>query len=317
MNTKKLLLLLFLGCHALLFAQKNQSNIESEIILDTPMGKIYGTLSLPAGKKKIPVALIIAGSGPTDRNGNNNFATNNSLKMIAEALAEKKIASVRFDKRGIGQSKDAAKEEIEMRFEDNINDVEAWIKMLRNDNRFSKITIIGHSEGSLVGMLAANKADAYISVAGAGRPADLVLKEQLANIPVAMQGPAFTVLDSLKNGFTVNNYDKRLFSIFRPSVQPYLISWMKYDPAVEMSKVTIPALIIQGTNDLQVSVEDSKKLSEGNKKARYMLIENMNHVLKTITGDRKENFESYSDGKMPLDKSFVKAIQSFIRKSAS
>ena len=315
MKNQLIILLLLINFSA--FSQNDFTSIESEIVLETPTGKLYGTLMLPKAKKKLPIALIIAGSGPTDRNGNNNFATNNSLKMIAGVLAEKKIASIRFDKRGIAQSKEAAKEEIDMRFEDNIHDIEAWIELIKKDNRFGKITIIGHSEGSLIGMLAANKANAYISIAGAGRTSDLVLKEQLANIPVSMQAPAFVVLDSLKMGYQVKNYDKRLFSIFRPSVQPYLISWMKYDPAIEISKVNVPVMIVQGTKDLQVSEDDSKKLLDGKKNARYVLIENMNHVLKTITGDKKENFESYSDGKLLLDKNFVKAIQTFIKKSGS
>ena len=160
MKNQLIILLLLINFSA--FSQNDFTSIESEIVHETPTGKLYGTLTLPKAKKKLPIALIIAGSGPTDRNGNNNFATNNSLKMIAGVLAEKKIASIRFDKRGIAQSKEAAKEEIDMRFEDNIHDIEAWIELIKKDNRFGKITIIGHSEGSLIGMLAANKANAYI-----------------------------------------------------------------------------------------------------------------------------------------------------------
>ena len=300
------------------FSQDSGKTNESTIVLVTSSGNIYGTLNMPTTKKKAPIALIIAGSGPTDRNGNNNFATNNSLKMLADALAEKNIASIRFDKRGVGQSKDAAKEEIEMRFEDNIADIEGWLDLIKTDGRFGKITIIGHSEGSLIGMLSANKADAYISLAGPGRPADVVLKEQLSSIPQSMQPGAFVVIDSLKMGHTVTNYDKRLFSLFRPSVQPYMISWMKFDPAKEISKVKVPTMIVQGTKDLQVSIEDSKLLFENFKKAKYLLIPNMNHVLKSIISDeRKDNFDSYGDAKMPLDKTLAKEIQKFIKKYGS
>lgn len=295
-----------------IFAQKYS---ESNITLHTESGDLQGTLAVPHTSAKVPLAIIIQGSGPTDRNGNTPIGTNNSLKMLAQTLGDKKIASLRFDKRGIAQSKDAAKDESEMRFEDNAADVSLWIELLRKDERFGKITLIGHSEGSLVALLAAKHADAYISLAGAGRPIDIILKEQLDNIPEDMKAGAFTVIDSLKMGHMVNKYDPRLFSIFRPSVQPYMISWIKYDPAREISNLKLPALIIQGTKDLQVGIVDAKLLSQAKPNARYVLIQNMNHVLKDITSDdRNDNYKSYNDPVLPLDKTLVKEIQKFIKK---
>ena len=301
-----------------IYSQSDSENMESEIILKTPTGDISGTLTMPTTKKKQAVVLIISGSGPTDRDGNNKFAQNNSLKYLAETLAKNKIASVRFDKRGIGQSQGAAKEEKDLRFEDYVNDVEAWVKMLAEDPRFGKISIVGHSEGSLIGMIAAanTKTAAFVSLAGAGRPASEVLKEQLATIPESMQAGAFGVIDSLKQGFEVNSYDKRLFSLFRPSVQPYLISWMKYDPSVEIAKLKIPVMIVQGGKDLQVDKKDAEMLFQAKPDAKYLLIDNMNHVLKPILGDKAENFESYKDPKIEIDQKLGKDLSKFIKKFA-
>lgn len=300
------------------YSQSGSNNMESEILLKTPTGDISGTLTLPSNKKKQAVVIIIAGSGPTDRDGNNNFAKNNSLKYIAESLAKNKIASVRFDKRGIGKSQVAAKEEIDLRFEDYVNDVEAWVKMLGEDPRFGKVSIIGHSEGSLIGMIAAanSKTAAFVSLAGAGRPANEVLKEQLATIPESMQANAFVVIDSLKQGFQVHSYDKRLYSLFRPSVQPYLISWMKYDPSVEIAKLKIPVMIVQGGKDLQVDKKDAEMLFQANPTAKYLFIDNMNHVLKTIIGDKAENVESYQDPKIDINQKLAKDLSKFINKNA-
>src|SRR6218665_2726569 len=142
---------------------------EAPAILKINNDQIFGTLTTPDLTKKYPVALIIAGSGPTDRNGNNAIMKNNSLKMLAEALAKNGIASLRYDKRGIGESKPAGGDsESSLVFENYIQDAKSWINFLRQDKRFSKVIVIGHSEGSLIGMIAGAKADKFVSIAGVG-----------------------------------------------------------------------------------------------------------------------------------------------------
>jgi uncharacterized protein len=292
-------------------AQTDSLRTEKEIILQTKTGKIYGTLTTPLGFNKIPLAIIIAGSGPTDRNGNSIYTKNNCLKQLAYELCDNKIASVRFDKRGIGESADSTVES-ELRFETYINDVKDWIEFIKKDNRFSKIIIIGHSEGSLIGMIAAtNNADIFISIAGAGRPADEILKEQLLSQPKQVQDVAYPIIDSLKAGKTVQDISKDYYSLFRPSVQPYLISWFKYDPANELHKLHIPILILQGTSDIQVSVDDARKLSVANVSAHLILIESMNHIFKIIA-DKQANIASYNDPTLPVSEEMVKHIVSFI-----
>lgn len=179
---KKICVVLFVVFVSFMNAQsKNETTYkESSLALKINTDQIYGTLTTPDLSKKYPVALIISGSGPTDRNGNNPMMKNNSLKMLAEALAKNGIASLRFDKRGIGESKAAAGAESTLVFENYTEDVKSWINLLKQDKRFSKLIIIGHSEGSLIGMLGGAKADKFISIAGSGESADQLLKTQIS-----------------------------------------------------------------------------------------------------------------------------------------
>lgn len=293
---------------------KDTSIVETKITLQTKTGNLFGTLTTPEKFDKIPVALIIAGSGPTDRDGNNSMMKNDSYKILAKELAQNGIATLRYDKRGIGESKGAAKAEADLRFEDYVNDAEDWIVLLKDDKRFSKVVIIGHSEGSLIGMLAAKHADQYISLAGAGQTIDKVLKIQLAPQPEQVKNIAFPILDTLKMGKIVENVPPMLYSLFRPSVQPYLISWFKYDPQEVIKKLTIPILIIQGTNDLQIGVDEAERLSKANPKSKLVLIKNMNHVFRIIDGDKQANMASYNNSELPIAEELVKNITDFILK---
>jgi hypothetical protein len=197
--------------------------------LETPTGKIAGTLLVPAATGRVPLVVIIAGSGPTDRNGNSPLLPggNNSLKLLAEGLAERGIASLRYDKRGVAASATAMVSEANLRFDMYADDAAGWIRRLRSDARFSTITVVGHSEGSLLGMLATQRgaADGYVSIAGAGRAADKILREQLGKqLPPDLLSFSNKGLDALLAGHTVDSVPPPLLSLFRPSVQPYMIS---------------------------------------------------------------------------------------------
>lgn len=308
-----LLTLLFFYCS---YAGTDTPYVEKPLELSTTTGKIYGTITVPEGFRKGTVALIIAGSGPTDRNGNNPMMKNESLKYLAYELAKAGYASLRYDKRAIAESKGAARSEKDLRFEDYINDAAGWIKLLKKDKRFQKLVVMGHSEGSLIGMVAARQgASGFVSLAGAGRPVQEVLKEQLSAQPKVIRDTSYAIIDSLVAGKEVKRVNPVLFSLFRPSVQPYLISWFRYDPTNEIKKLKMPVLIVQGTKDIQVSVEDAKLLSKAAPKAELKIIEGMNHVLKHIEGERSENVASYSDPSLPLDTVLVKDLVSFLKKN--
>ena len=199
-----------------------------------------------------------------------------------------------------------------MRFENYVKDANDWIQLLKKDNRFSVITIIGHSEGSTIGMIAAKNADKYISIAGPGQSADKVLKEQLGAQSKEIQEATFPIIESLANGKLVDTVTPDFNSLFRKSVQPYLISWFQYDPQLEIQKLNIPILIIQGTNDLQVSVDDAKRLSKANPKAQLLLIEKMNHIFRILDGNRQANIATYDQPNLPIAPELVKSISDFI-----
>lgn len=294
---------------------KNAVYNESPITLTTASGQIFGTLTTPKEFSKVPVALIIAGSGPTDRDCNNPMIKCDAYKKLARELSEKGIATVRYDKRGVAASQAAMKKETDLRFDDYVNDAKEWINLLKQDKRFSKVVVIGHSEGSLIGMIAAVNAEKFVSIAGAGRSGDKVIREQLANQPGEVQDIAFPILDSLSKGKTVDNVNPMLNALFRSSVQPYLISWFKYDPQKELAKLKIPILLVQGTSDIQVTVEDARLLSKANLTSQLDLIDKMNHIFRTVEGDRQANIATYNNAALPLSEGFVKSISDFISKN--
>lgn len=298
-------------------AQNTAVPSETDMVLKTATGDIYGTLTIADNSKATPVVLFIAGSGPTDRDCNSALGLKtNAFKMMAQELAKSGISSLRFDKRGIGQSKGAMASESELRFETYIKDVADWISLLKSDKRFSSVTVLGHSEGSLIGMVAAGqtKVGGFISIAGVGKPADKILQEQLkTKLPMPLLEESNRILDSLKAGKTVAKVNPSLVSIYRPGVQPYMISWIKYDPAKEISKLKIPVMIIQGTTDLQVTVEDAKLLSAAKPDARLLILENMNHVLKEAEGDAQKNMATYNNPTLPLKAGLMDGIIQFIK----
>lgn len=287
---------------------------ELPLTLKTKTGNIEGTLMFPSAPLPVPVALIIAGSGPTDRNGNNPMMTNNSLKMLAETLANNGIASLRYDKRGIAASKNAGVNESELRFEMYVDDAVEWGKLLKTDISFNKIVIIGHSEGSLIGMIAAQNPDVdqFISLEGAGQPADQIIREQLKAQPPVIMKQSTPILDELVKGNTVANVPPMLNALFRTSVQPYMISWFKYDPQKEIAKISKPVLIVQGTTDIQVSADDATRLHEASPRSKLVLIEGMNHILKNAEADKMKNMLTYRQPDLPLNAELTSQISSFI-----
>lgn len=290
---------------------------EDIVTLKTGTCDIEGTLLIPDVSKKIPVVLIIAGSGATDRNCNSGVAMQtNAYKYLAEYLAENNIASLRYDKRGVGQSANNSIEEKDLRFNHYINDAELWIQKLRKDKRFSEIIIIGHSQGSLIGMIVSqNKyVDKYISLEGAGMSIDKILKEQFKAQPLFVREAVDPIIDSLKAGEMVKNIPQYLNTVFRESIQSYLISWMKIDPCKEIAKLKKPVLIIQGTTDIQVSIRDAELLAQANKKSELLLIEGMNHVFRNAEANRIKNLATYYDPELPVNDILLNSIVEFIKK---
>ena len=288
---------------------------EISITLETSTGSLKGSLNLPLASKKTPVVLIIAGSGPTDRDGNLAALStpNNCLKMLAEALAASGFPSVRYDKRGIGESVKTA--EADLRFESYIEDAIAWVNMLKSDGRFSGVVVVGHSEGSLIGILAsrATSASAFVSIAGPAERASSLLRKQLAGkLSEDLEKRSEAILSALERAELIEDIPFELNILYRKSVQPYLISWFNYVPTNEISRLTIPTLVIQGDTDIQVDVSQALALKAANTDAELVVIHGMNHVCKLVSPNYEEQQNSYGDPSLPVATLLIKKLTRFL-----
>lgn len=291
---------------------------EQEVTLAVQGGVLHGTLSLPAVEGRVPVVLLHAGSGATDRNGNSAAlpGRNDSLRMLADALARAGIATLRYDKRGVGASALSGMREADLRLDHYIDDATAWLRQLRDDPRFTRIVMAGHSEGAQIAAVACEKApaDACILIAGAGSGLDDILRRQLKpRLPAELYAQNERILLALKQGEQVTDVPPALLAFYRPSAQPYLISSLKVDPRAAVAALRMPVLMVQGTTDLQVSVADAQALSGAAPKAKLVIVPGMNHVLKLAGGDLAQQLPSYGDPALPLAPALVDAVTAFVR----
>jgi pimeloyl-ACP methyl ester carboxylesterase len=297
-------------------AAQDPSIIESPILIKTLSSTISGTLAIPKNATgKIPVVLIIAAAGPVDRDGNGGNMAANDYKLLAAELGKKGIASLRYDKRMVGQSTTPAKE-TDMRFDDYFDDAYGLIDMLNTDKRFSKVIVLGHGQGSLVGMIASSddRVNAFISVEGAYLTADKVLTDQVnRTYPKYIADGFKNVLDTLRRGKINYKVDPALYPVARPSLQGYILSWWRFDPQMEIKKVKKPILIIQGSTDLEIDPASGERLKKG-KLSTLTIINGMNYVLKEAPADKDKNMATYTKPDLPLKPELVTALFDFITK---
>lgn len=291
---------------------------ETPITLKTLTGTISGSLVMPKNPAgKIPVVLIIADAGPTDRDGNNvkTGVNGNTYKMLANDLGKNGIATVRYDKRLVGASVTQGKAS-ELRIEDYGDDALGLLKMLGDDQRFSKIITFGHGEGALVAGLAFSDSPAKAFI-GAEWPADngdIILKNQLKGKAQFIQDEFKTFLDSLRKGKTTPNIDPALYFIASPNMQNFIMSWCRYDPIRGIKRIKAPMLLIQGTTDKTVTVDNGRRLKKAKSDATLLEIKGMNHILKEAPDDEAENVATYDKPDLPLKPELVPAIVEFINK---
>ncbi|WP_155284774.1 alpha/beta hydrolase [Capnocytophaga felis] len=302
--------LLFILFSMQVFAQQTSfisENVEINSLLS-------GTLYTPNTSQPTDLVILIAGSGPTDRDGNQPLMKNNSLKFLAQELAKNEISVFSYDKRIFGLMKQNNLKEEELSFNDFIEDAVLVAEFFLKKKKYKSVTIAGHSEGSLVGMVASQKANVnkFISIAGAGSSIDKVIEHQMeTNAPLLLK-QSQEILSELKKGNVVEVQNPMLQAVFRKSVQPYMISWLKYDPKTELQKLKMPVLIVNGTSDLQVPVSEEEILKEASPNAKFCIIEEMNHVLKTVTNS-VENMQSYANPDLPINAKLVEEIVNFIK----
>lgn len=296
------------------------ASAQQEITLDRGDVTLSGTLLMPDGVAKPPVVLIIAGSGPTDRDGNNRLAgNNNSLKNLALDLQKAGIASLRYDKRMIGKSVGTLKEQ-DLTFDDFVDDARALVDMLYSDGRFSEVVIAGHSEGSLIGMIAATDNQhvaKFISLAGMGLSFRETVMRQLRsnpNNPEWVFTESERIFASLEKGELVPDARPELAVLFRPSAQPVMISMMKYNPTDVIAGLKIPVMIVGGSTDIQVSKEDYERLLAASPHAAKIYIDDMNHVLKQCAATTlMVQAVSYADSESGNHPNLAPAVIEFIK----
>ena len=273
---------------------------------------VKGTLVTPLSSEKMPLVILLQGSGPTDRNGNQSFMKNDALKKLAAGLAENGIASYRYDKRVL-QAQRLNIAEKDMRFEDFITDAVNVLEHFKDREEYNKIVVLGHSQGSLVGMIAAkDRAHGFISIAGVAQPIDSILTQQIALQMPGLKENVQQAFQEMRNSGSTSSYNPMLESIFRPSVQPFILSWMKFHPKEELAKLQIPVLLINGSNDLQVDESEAQQLQEVQPDAQLVILENMNHILRKIDGDDLENSKSYNEAHLPLHPNLLPSLVEFI-----
>ena len=265
---------------------------EPAVELRGPGGLLRGTLRCPDTDGPWPVVLLVAGAGPVDRDGNSAMQLEhaNTLALLAEGLAARGIATVRYDKRGVGESAGAAVGDSVLRFTTYARDAAGWVQQLQADQRFSSVTVVGHGEGALVGMLAARAADAdgFVSLEGQGRPGAEIMQAELGpRLPIELRADFRRVLATVAQGRVEADVPYPLLSLLRPSAQLYLTSWFRYDPPTELGRLTVPVLIVQGLEDTQATMRDAQLLNAGQPRADAIVIEGVDHSLRIAsTGTR-------------------------------
>jgi hypothetical protein len=299
-------------------AAAGPAGIDHEVLVDGGRAPLYGSLMTPPKPKSGPAVLLIVGSGPTDRDGNSIVASVKpaNLKLIAQDLAAAGVTSLRYDKRGLGKSAPAMLREADLRFTTYVDDAAVFARFLRAQPQVTCVILLGHSEGALIAALAAQKVATcgVIEVSGIGRPLGVVLREQIATgpMPAILRDQCDAALTELEHGRQIPNIPG-LEALFRPSVQPYLISQLTIDPTQALAAVKAPVLILQGDNDVQVQVEDAQRLHAARPDAKLVVLPGVNHILKDAPRDRAGNLATYADPDRPLAPGVMPAILAFVR----
>jgi pimeloyl-ACP methyl ester carboxylesterase len=293
--------------------------LETFVEAQGPTGELKGTMLAPADAAKPPLVLIIPGSGPTDRDGDSPMGVKAaSYRLLAAALADEGVASVRIDKRGMFASAGAG-DPNHVTMAAYAQDVHAWARSLQRQTGASCVWLLGHSEGGLVALVAAQSpADicGLVLVAAAGRPLADILRAQLkanpANAPLL--GEALPAIDKLAAGqhVDVSGMNPALLPLFYPQVQDFVIDEMSYDPAKLVAAYRGPVLVLQGSTDLQVSLADAQRLAAARPGVKLVVLAGVNHVLKVAPADRGANLATYADPSLPLAPGLAEAIAAFV-----
>ncbi|WP_103867224.1 alpha/beta hydrolase [Aquimarina sp. I32.4] len=274
---------------------------------------VEGTLVTPYSDDSVPLIIFIMDAGAINRDGNDRMSKNDTFKHLAYELAKSGIATYRYDKRlfkmdGLGIR------EHEISLDHFIEDAISVIEFFKKNKKYKKISIAGHGQGSLIGMIAAKgRANSFISIAGNAMPLDQVIIEQIAKQAPGLDKSAAVAFEQLKKSGRATEYDPALESIFRYDLQPFMRSWLQYNPSEEIVELEIPILIMYGDKDLQVETAQAEKLKEVVPQADFLFVQNMNHILKEIKGGRLDNHKSYNEPFRKIMPEIISGITNFVK----
>lgn len=299
-------------CSLLFFFISQAFPVSSGKYIKSEGGVLYGELLLSECGNEDLVALIVPGSGPIDLNGNSPSLYCNNLMMLADSLSSNCINTFRFSKRGVGRSSFLRLDEQATTIDDYVIDVISIVQYLKDSLGIPKICLIGHSQGSLIAAVAAQKVEVegIISVCGTGSSAFNTIKEQLSKGDNYNNEAVNGILDSLVAGNIVNDIPDELMIVFRPSIQPFLISWFKLDPVIEYNKLKCFSIILSGGMDIQLNESDAMLLSSDDRP--YYSITNMNHLMKSVKG-YEQNLDSYRNPHYQISSELIDQIVKFCK----
>lgn len=273
---------------------------------------IYGSIVEPKSRSNSNLVIFIGGSGPIDRDGNQSFMKCDMFKKLAYSLSEKGISSFRYDKRVVTQIR-KGKLDKKITFDDFVSDAIAIIDFF--ESKYNSIVIAGHSQGSLVGLLSINEGvSGFISLSGAGRTIDMVIEDQISKTAPMLLEDTKNIFKILRSGKITEDFPLPLYSLFNIEIQPFMISWMQYDPKKIIAKIPIPSLIINGDSDLQVDEKEAKLLYNSAQNSEILIVKNMNHVLVEIEGDELKNVKSYNNPDLKISELVIEKMVEFIER---
>jgi uncharacterized protein len=276
------------------------------------VGAIDAVLTVPSDVERPPVALLIAGSGTTDHDGNGPQIKPATLKKLSEQLAARKIATLRYDKRGAGGWKPEFGRPEDFRFRDYVDDAVALVNYLRDGGKFSKVILVGHSEGGLVAILTARRVpvDRLVLLATAARRQGDLLKAQLEKtLAPEMFQPIAKAIDDIMAGQIVDPPPAGLS--IPPPMQPGIASAFIEDPIVPLKLIEAPTLIVAGGRDRQLARLDFAALAAASPAAKTLWLADMNHVLVDVA-DEADDMAAYNQPERALDPDLIDSVAAFI-----
>jgi hypothetical protein len=287
-------------------------------------GLLRGSLLLPRTLGPWPLVILVSGPGATDRDGNNYQVPgrNDALALLASSLAERGVATLRYDKRGAGESLALAPDESRLRFDDYVTDLRVLVAAFRADARFGRIVVAGDSEGALVAAAALDPGETgravfegvdLVLLAAAAESARDTFSKAIEAAPPEYLEEGRAILERVEAGGIWPTPSPYYADFFRPSFQAYLSSWLHYSLKDILPRLRARLLLVQGDRDMQVSLADFLSIAALRPSDPALVIEGMNHVLKTVPPEVEANFASFSDPAFPVAPGLVTGLAAFAR----